>query len=482
MPLNRLFRTSAFRLTLLFAALLFLCVALLFGAIELYVSRTLEAGLQSAVNQRLSALVGANPIASPDLANAAQAVVEQSRGAYVLLEDPLGQRLAGNLPATPPVTGWVRLTASARGSGAPITILGRGLRLLDGGYLLVAQDATGIHQLQDAMARAFALGGGLALLFAMGAGFIVSRRILTRLAAVGRASQEIMQGDLSRRLPTRGTGDEFDQLVNGFNALLDRVSTLMDSVRQVSNDIAHDLRTPLARLRNRLEDARRATRTPAEYDVVIDRCIADTTAILETFAALVRIAQIEATAGDERFTDIQAVDLVKIVAELYQPLADERRQNLETEVTPFVLQGERELLIQMLGNLAENACRHSQPGAHICIGASQRDHGVILWVRDNGPGIPPAERGRVFERFYRLEASRTTPGSGIGLSLAAAIASRHGGRITLSDANPGLLAEVWLPGSAQALARRQPQTQTAEHGERQAGGGSTVFLSPDRNG
>jgi len=445
-PRIRLLRTSASRLTALFAALIAAAVLILFAVSELYVAHALQLGVENAVNARLSGLLGAEPVTTPHLLGAAQASEEQSGGAYILLEDFAGNRLAGNLPQVPPVTGWLRLTVSQKGKDVPV--IAQGVRLLDGGYLLVGQDAARIAEVRAVIARAFAVGGGVTVLFAIGAGFLFSRRVLRRLAAVGRASQEIMAGDLSRRLPTRGTGDEFDQLVDGFNALLGRIALLVDGIRQVSTDIAHDLRTPLARLRNRLEDIRRAPRTPAEYEQAIDRSIADTNSILDTFTALLRIAEIEATTGQDRYEELDAAALVATVAELYEPLAEERRQRLTVEAQPVQLRGERELLVQMLANLAENACRHSPEGAALRLGAAPAEGGVLFWVADNGPGIPEAEREHVFRRFYRLESSRTTPGSGIGLSLVAAIASRHGGRVTLKDAAPGLRAEVWLPAGA----------------------------------
>lgn len=440
---NRLFRTSAFRLTVLFTGLIAVSVLILFAASELYATKALETGLQATVSARLSGLVGAEPVTTPHLLGAAEASEEQSRGAYILLEDFAGIRLAGNLPQVTPVSGWMRLTVSDNDLDVPV--IARGVRLLDGGYLLVGQDASRISEVRAVIARAFGIGGTITVLFGFSTGYVFSRRVLSRLAAVARASHEIMDGDLSRRLPTRGVGDEFDQLINGFNVLLDRIAVLVDSIRQVSNDIAHDLRTPLARLRHRLEDIRRLPRAPAEYEQAIDRSIADTTAILDTFAALLRIAQIESATSQDRFEDLDAVDIVATTAELYEPLADERGQTLTTEAQRVRLRGNRELLIQMLGNLAENASRHSPQGAHIRIGSALVENGVLLWVQDDGPGIPESERERVFRRFYRLEASRTTPGSGIGLSLAAAIAARHGGRITLSDAAPGLRAEIWLP-------------------------------------
>ncbi len=250
---------------------------------------------------------------------------------------------------------------------------------------------------------------------------------------------------MSRRLPTRGTDDEFDQLVVGFNALLDRIGMLMERMRQVTNDVAHDLRTPLTRMRTRLEEVRRRPRDANEYEAAIDRSIADTEALLDTFAALLRIAQIEATTDTGTLAEVEATALIATVVELYEPLAEERNQSIKGHAREFSIHGDRELLIQMLGNLVENACRHTPPGTRIEVGAMLSGDLPILWVQDDGPGIPDNERDRVFRPFYRLDASRTAPGNGLGLSLVAAIAERHRASVVLSDAAPGLRIEVRIP-------------------------------------
>ena len=347
-PAN-LLRTSAFRLTLLFAGLSLVCVLVLFVAVESYVVHSLRSEIRTTVAARLPAIQEESTTASDlGLIRNVTDVTEQNPGAFILLENPAGQKIAGNLPARPLTSGWLHLTLpNPPGAVAddPHPLIARAVRLPDGGMLLVGQDTFNVEELAELLARAFAVGSALTLVLALAGGLLVSRRVLRRLAAVAQAGQQIMHGDLSRRLPTRGTGDEFDQLVSGFNALLDRIVELMNAMRQVTTDIAHDLRTPLSRMRTRLEQLRRAPRAPPHYEHAIDRTIADTENLLEIFAALLRIAQIESASGGE-LADLDAPSLIETVAELYQPLAEERGRTLTADIAPVRLRGDRELLIQ----------------------------------------------------------------------------------------------------------------------------------------
>jgi signal transduction histidine kinase len=447
--LGRQFRTSTFRLTLVIAGLFVVCVAVLFATIDWYAMGTLQADLRTTVSARLAAIMENHAQSDVSmLIRNVKEVLEQDPGAYVLLLAPDGQRLAGNVTVNTRRAGWISLIIPRSGPDGVShrhPVIARGVQLPDGGYLLVGQDGFALDEVRELIARAFGAGGALTLAFALAGGFLVSRGILHRLAIVGQASQEIMHGDMSRRLPTRGTDDEFDQLVVGFNALLDRIGMLMERMRQVTNDVAHDLRTPLTRMRTRLEEVRRRPRDANEYEAAIDRSIADTEALLDTFAALLRIAQIEATTDTGTLAEVEAAALIATVVELYEPLAEERNQSIEGHACEFSIHGDRELLIQMLGNLVENACRHTPPGTRIEVGAMVSGDLQILWVQDDGPGIPDNERDRVFRPFYRLDASRTAPGNGLGLSLVAAIAERHRGSVVLSDAAPGLRIDVRIP-------------------------------------
>jgi len=447
--LVRQFQTTTFRLTLVITVLFAVCVGVLFLAVDWYAMGTLEAELRETVSTRLAAITeGHKQSPATALTRDVSETLEQDPGAYALLIARGGEHLAGNLASVNQQTGWTTLDILRSGADGTLhhhPVVARGVRLPDGGYLLIGQDAYALDEARELVARAFAIGGLLTLTLALAGGFLVSRQLLRRLATVGQASQDIMHGDLSRRLPTRGTGDEFDRLIAGFNALLERISTLMETMRQVTNDIAHDLRTPLTRMRTRLEEVRRRPRRQEEYEAVIDRSIADTEALLETFAALLRIAQLETTSQADTFFPVRTSALIATIVELYEPLAEEHMQSIIGHPSEVTICGDRELLLQMLGNLVENACRHTPTGTTIEIGATESDGLLIFWVQDDGPGIPHDECDKVFRPFYRLDASRGTPGNGLGLNLVAAIADRHGASVSLSDAAPGLRAEVRFP-------------------------------------
>jgi len=256
-----------------------------------------------------------------------------------------------------------------------------------------------------------------------------------------------MDGELGKRVPASGFGDEMDQLALNLNAMLDRIQALMESLKRVSDDIAHDLRTPLSRLRHQLEAAR--SRTPRSGDAVIEQAITEVDAILETFSALLRISQIEAGARRAAFSVISLGQIASTVTEAYSPVAEDRSQRLKpvlADVPP--IPGDRELLTQMVANLIENSMRHCPAGVDISVELAQEDGAPVLRVADNGPGIPTGEREKVFRRFYRLEASRTTPGSGLGLALVKAVADLHGASIELSDNRPGLCVTIRFPARA----------------------------------
>lgn len=481
MRLPKLLRTSSFRLTLLYAALFSVSALILFGAIygtaRFYLTSTLDADIESDVTELRQAaeLNGrATLIETID-----ERVSQMPDGPIVYgLEDGAGTRLAGNLPGGQHGAGAIDLELP----NLATSINPRGdfhihrVRLDNGDYLSVGGDS---HQLADMKAvifRTFGWCAGITLLLAMGGGAILSANLLRRVETVSRTSSEIIAGNLARRIPLRGIDDEFDRLAANLNAMLDRTQRSMESVRQVSNDVAHDLRTPLTRLRQRLELARRKAQSLDELQNAIDRSIADTDAILDTFAALLRIAQVEGQASKARFRTLDLSMLLHTVAEVYLPIAEAQRQSLITDIAPdlYVL-GDRELLTQLFANLVENALRHSPPGAAVTVGACDRGTAIEAIVADTGPGIPEALRGKVFQRFYRLDESRATPGQGLGLSLVAAIAGLHETAAELADNQPGLRVTLrFVPGPRPVFA--SPGNRLEQTTKTKYSGGSGVSL------
>ena len=396
---------------------------------------------------------------------------------YYLLQDGSGERIAGNIPPMKPVEGGVVLPVSSlfpdRSSkpddpldAYPVVALGQ--RLEHGEFLLVGENRYRAVKAQEAIIRAFGWGIVITVLLAAAGGAALGIGFLRRIEEINRTTRSIMDGNLSQRVPARGGGDEMDQLALNLNAMLDRIQMLMESVKRVSDDIAHDLRTPLSRLRHQLETAR-GKAGPGE-DAVIEQSIAELDSILETFSALLRIAQIEAGARKAAFSHVSLGQIVSSVAEAYAPVAEDRGQRLEAVVDRTTsIHGDRELLTQLVANLIENPLRHCPAGVEISVGLRQEAAATILYVADTGPGIPAAEREKVFRRFYRLETSRTTPGSGLGLAIVKAIAELHGASVELSDSHPGLRVTVCFPAAGERGARTHParNAQDVTHGATQ---------------
>jgi signal transduction histidine kinase len=286
--------------------------------------------------------------------------------------------------------------------------------------------------------------------------------VLKRVDAMTDTTQTIMRGDLSGRLPVAGTGDELDRLAGNLNAMLERIEALMHGLKEVSDNIAHDLKTPLTRLRNRCEEALRSTQNESEYRAALETTIEESEALIRTFNALLMIARAESGQSPDAMSEFDAAEVARGIGELYEPVADEKGIALKVEApAAAMLRGNRELVSQALANLVDNAIKYTaptivngaQPEILVKAAAGEGDR-ILLTVSDAGPGIPEADRGRAMERFVRLEQSRSLPGSGLGLSLAQAIAHLHGGELKLEDNRPGLRSIISLPrsGSAQALA------------------------------
>ena len=439
-----MFRSTSLRLAALYTTAFAISVVML-GLLTLYTTRQ-ELADQFDRRIRAESAALAQEYRSEGLTGVMEAVRERDRTPGALdygLRGPGGVALAGRLGAAHAPMGW---SAVDEPGGESMRVYA--IDLPDGYVLLVGDDEERIEALDGAVIRGFGWAfAGVVILGVLG-GFAFSRGVHRRLAAISSTAEAIIDGDLARRVPVRGSDDDLDRLALTFNRMLDRISSLMDSLKQVSSDVAHDMRTPLTRLRNRLEAGLAA---PADRGQAIEGALADLDAILETFAAILRIAQIESGARRAAFRPCDLAAVARTVVEAFAPSAEEARQTLTLSAAePLLIDGDPELLTQMLVNLVENALRHAGAGARIVVRVERREGEPKLSVVDNGPGVPEADRERLFDRFYRLERSRSTPGAGLGLALVSAVARLHGAEVRLLDAAPGVEATVRFPGLGSA--------------------------------
>jgi signal transduction histidine kinase len=442
-----LLRTTTFRLALLYMALFGGSVLLLLGFIYwstvAFVSSQTDATIEAEV-------VGLAEQYREHGAGGVVAIIRErverdpdSSSVYLLVA-PNYQPLAGNLTAWPSEAaeedGWLGFEfKDPRAGGRLFQARARPFLLKGGLRLLVGRDTRALKTTQQLIVRALLWGLAITFALALLGGIAMSRSMLRRIEEINQTSREIMAGDLSRRVPTTGSADDFDELAGNLNVMLDEIQRLMEGIRQISDNVAHDLRTPLTRLRNRLEQLRCEMSPDSPQMEHVERSISDADQLLSTFGALLRIARIEA--GGHRSVS-EAVDLAELVqdaAELYEPLAEEKAIALETRVegSPSI-SGDRDLLFQALTNLLDNAVKYTPPDGRLSLAIRELEGRVEVSVSDTGPGIPADERGNVLQRFHRLERSRTTPGSGLGLSLVAAVAQMHRADLLLEDCSPGL--------------------------------------------
>jgi signal transduction histidine kinase len=369
--------------------------------------------------------------------------------AIYLLVSPSGQRLAGNLERWPQGAvesgAWYELPIER--AGIRSLALVQAFTLPGDFRLLVGRDVQVRAQLRRLLTDAL-LWALLVVLAMATVGALVVRSLFRRaLANVSDTATAIAGGDFTQRVKLTGRGDEFDQLAETINDMLDRMARLMEGVREVSNAIAHDLRTPITRARTRLEDAAVHAESTAELRAAIERAITDLDGIVAVFQALLRIAEIEAGSRRAAFAGVDLAPLLADVADLYGPLAEEKGITLSVQAPDRLpTYGDRELIQQAVANLVDNAVKFSPPAGAVTLSAQTTPAGVEIAVADQGPGIPEAERERAGERFFRGEKARNTPGSGLGLALVQAVAQLHGGSLRLLDAAPGVAAILTLPG------------------------------------
>jgi signal transduction histidine kinase len=458
--LGKLLRTTAFRLTLVYLAIFVLFAASLLGYFALNTRRLITDQITTTVNSEISGL--SEQYAQGGIRRLVIVVDLRSRrpgSSLYLVTTPTGEGLAGNVGSLEPGVldhpGW--LETSYRRLEAPEGNDHRALvevvQLPGGFHLLVGRDLEERERLFDIIANAGQWSLALVIVLGLLGGFFVSRRVLSRIDAMTDKAQTIMAGDLAGRLPVAGTGDELDRLAEHVNAMLERIEALMRGLKEVSDNIAHDLKTPLTRLRNRSEQALRHPTGEKGYRAALEATIAESDDLIRTFNALLLIARAESGQARDNMSEFDAAQIARDVGDLYEPLADEKGLALKVEApSPAPVRGNRELVSQALANLVDNAIKYAAPGhgangapAEIVVKADDEGHSIALSVADRGPGIPEADRGRVVERFVRLEQSRSEPGSGLGLSLASAVARLHGGELKLEDNHPGLRSTLALP-------------------------------------
>ena len=457
MPVSlKLLKTSTFRLAALYLAVFALSV----GAILTYVywntALLIERQIETAVRGEMAVL--GEQVAQGGMQGLTDAVrrrSSQNPGSVYLLTNFLGRRLAGNLDALPQSAikgqGWIEFSYTVETFEGPEHHRARAyhLRLPNGSVLLVGRDIEERRRFAALIRRTLYFALGFTIILGLIGGVLMSRNFLHRIESITAASRTIMAGDLSKRVPVSGTGDELDQLSVSLNQMLDQIERLMAGMREISTNVAHDLRTPLTRLRSRVEAALR-TGDAATHRAILEQTIEDADALLATFNALLSIARSEAGQTREGLHPVDLKEVLTDIAELFAPLAEESGGSLKLEAdAPVEVRADRQLLAQAISNLIDNALKYGVPGGRnapeITLSLKSTPAEAIITVADRGPGIAEEDRGRVTERFVRLDRARTLPGSGLGLSLAQAIARLHNGRLLLKDNAPGLLVELVLP-------------------------------------
>ena len=450
----RLLRSAAFRFSAIYGAVFGVSVLILGVIVYWITDAALERQLKSRLQVEATLLEGKynnNNIDQFLTYLRKHEQTQKSHGFLYFIAGPEFMRQVNTLDMQRPSPGWSNQIKRDEESVETINIRVLTISLGPDVTLSVGKDLSNIIDTENAILNAFTWVAVVTIVLALAGGLFISSRFLARVDGMAQAAEQIIDGNLEHRLPSLKTGDELDFLAQTLNLMLDRINELMESLKQVSSDIAHDLRTPLSRLRQSLEAAVIVSRPAEELQSAINNAIEETDSILATFGALLRIAQIEAGTRRRGFAPFNFSVLVADVAEAFGPSIQDDGKFLKTLVEEEVtLVGDRELLTQVLANLLENSIRHTGAGTAIEVKLVSTPDEVHLIVADNGPGVPAQLREKLFDRFYRPEASRTTPGSGLGLSLVKAIANLHNARISLRDNRPGLLFEFQFPKAREA--------------------------------
>jgi signal transduction histidine kinase len=453
-------RTSTFRLASLSGGAFALCVAMLCALVYWQAATYETRQIDRFVEQRLRVIAAGDV----DAAVAGLVRTESASGSgngYFGLFAPNGTIIAGNLPAAPPglaLDGKARRFDEAGGSALGVPIRGAGLILPDGRKLILARDVASIDELRQALTRASEIGVLPALLLSLCVGFLLGWRAVRRVRAMRRTIERIMSGSLKDRLATTAADDDFDRLSRSVNRMLDEIERLLIEIEGIGDNIAHDLRTPLTRVRTRLERAKQPGTTREGLIDTIDAAIIGLDQALGIITALLRIAEIEDGRRRAAFGDVDLSALARDIAELYEPIAEGHGIALTIAANARVsVNGDRDLLIEAIANVIDNAIKFTPEGGAVAISTDEAGGQCVVRIADTGPGIPVEEREAVMKRFYRSDRSRHHFGSGLGLGLVHAIAKLHGFQVVIGDASPGCVVEFLCPPARghTALARRR---------------------------
>ncbi len=433
-----LFPTASFRLVALYLTLFIASIGVLAALLVFQLRAAMEGEAQTEITNEMNLLLFEyHEDGLEELLEETEERIEknniQQRLIY-MVQNPAGRVIFDPVAPVSRPFGWRRNIG-----GGDIHFL---FTELDNGYVLgIGKELSALADFERAIGKALIWTVGAALLIGLAGGTILSRRTLARVEAINRTAQAIGVGRLSQRIELQHTGDEFDDLSQTLNRMFDRIEHLVANVRQVSTGIAHDLRTPLARLRHRLENLR--DQQPLDAQDAINGSLAELDRILETFAALLRLSELEAGTLRSGFQAVDMVALVQQMVEAYQPLGEDLGTRFQTgHLDAATIPGDSHLLQQLIANLFENALQHAGRDRIVEVIIRRDPDRVLLLIADNGPGIPERERARMLKPFQRLDPSQSPDGSGLGLALAAAIAQLHGAELRLSDNHPGLRCEL----------------------------------------
>lgn len=455
-PAFKLLRTSTFRLAALYLLLFVISVGALLGYVYWNTAVLLERQTDETIRAEVNALADQYRLRGVrGIIDTIQRRSDDENGSVYLLVDSAGQRVAGNLTKLPALpegedASWIEFPLDVEKATGRESHMARAFYInLSGGFqLVVGRDVEALRQFAAIIRQTIYYALAIALVLGLGGGLLMSRNFLRRVDAITEASRTIMAGNMSGRMPVKGSNDELDRLALALNEMLDQIESLMAAMKEVSSNVAHDLKTPLTRIKARVEAALRAA-SEEEYREALENTVSESDRLLDTFNALLSIARAEAGQSRSGLAATDASDLIADVVDLYEPMAEEEGGTLTSAASPgLMVLADRQLLAQALTNLIDNALKygaHDGEAPEISVTGGIEGDNVVIAVGDHGAGIPAEDRGRVTERFVRLDQSRSKPGNGLGLSLVSGVMKLHKGALVLEDNHPGLLAKLVLP-------------------------------------